>query len=314
MASPKKGSSRRPALLAADTSDVSRAAAAGAMQLGLTALEARAYAFLVSSGPCSGYRVAQALGKSIGSVYKTIEGLERAGAAATSDDAGVRIVRATPVVELAAARRAALERAVAALGAAAPGVSGDEAPDHRVYELHTRDQVLAKARALLAAATDFVLVVATPLLAAELAADMQRAAARAVHVGVKLFEPLVIEGVHTFIDARGTSAVESGPGQWLVVAADGREHVQAVLSEDGEQLSLGFTTREALMNWTLYTGMGANLLLAGVRQWVAAGATGAEIEARLSGYAFFRTPRSDGKRELLARFRTPAPRAGESRT
>ncbi len=269
--------------------------------LGLTPLEAAAYAWLLAHGPATGYRLAQALGKSMGSTYKTVAGLEHAGAVSTSDDGGTRLVRATPATEFAEARRATLERSLAAL-AAATGTG--RAPDPRVYTLHTRDQTLAKARALLAEATDFALVVATPALLPELAGDLERAAARAVHVGIKVFEPVGLAGVHVFHDHRGSGAVARGPGQWLIVAVDGREHVQAVFSEDGRELRLAFTTSEALMNWTLYTGHGANLLLAGVRQWLAEGASAEQIKARLSEYDFFRTARSDGKRELMNRFRS----------
>lgn len=284
-----------------------RHAPIGSAELGLAPLEVEAYAFLLGQGPSTGYGIAKALGRSISSVYKTVEGLERTGAVSSSDDTGSRMVRATPLAEFAATRRAALDAALTTLAHSATRPVHGHGTDDRVYRLHTREQVIEKARALLADATDFVIAVATPALVAELVPDLQRAAARAVHVGIKLFEPIAIDGVDIFLDHRGTAAVETGPGQWLVVSADGGEHVQALFDRRGKHLSLGFSTREALMNWNVYTGMGANLLLAGVRRWLTEGATAAQIEAKLAAYSYFRTARSDGKRALLARFGASLP-------
>ncbi len=281
--------------------------------LGLTRLEADVYAFLLSESPATGYRVAQAVGKSIGSTYKALEGLESKGAVAASDDAGVRVVRAVALAELLAARRRELD---AAAGVARDALESevDADVDELVYRLSGRDQVLERASAMLAAATDFCIVTATPVLAALLAEPMRKAAGRAIHVGLKAFSPIEICGVRVTLDPRGPGAVEKGPGEWLVLTSDARELLMAIFDHGCDRLHTATWTAHTCLNWSLFTGLSSDFILADVRTALRAGRSASEIEAMIEEAAAFQTPRSVAKRRLMERFRSPNPAGRQPRS
>ena len=71
-------------------------------ELGLTGLEAEAYAWLLTASPATGYGVAKGLGKPTANTYKALESLREKGAVVTDDDE-TRSYRAVPPPELLAA-------------------------------------------------------------------------------------------------------------------------------------------------------------------------------------------------------------------
>jgi sugar-specific transcriptional regulator TrmB len=272
--------------------------------LGLTELEAGLYAFLLGESPATGYRVAQGVGKSFGSVYKTLEGLLDKGVVTAPDDSGGRGFRAVALEELLGARRRELERAAEVARAALHAVPGEHA-DELVYRLSRREQVLARAGAMLEASTDFCIVTATPVLADVLTEDLRKAAARAVHVGLKAFAPIEIPGVRVAMDPRGIEAVTRGPGEWLQITADGRELLLAIFDHTGEHLRTATWTAHAHLNWSMYTGHSSNFVFAAVRTAIRDGASVDELRTMMNEMVAFQTPRSDSKRRLMERFRAP---------
>lgn len=283
--------------------------------LGLTPLEAEVYAFLLAESPATGYRVAQAVGKSIGSIYKTLEGLESKGVVAASDDAGVRVVRAVALEELLAARRRELDAAAGVARAALrPDSDTDAAADELVYRLTGREQVIERASAMLAAATDFCIVTATPVLAGVLAGPLRRAAGRAVHVGLKAFAAVDIPGVRVVMDPRGQDAVARGPGEWLQVTSDAREMLIAIFDHRGEVLHTATWTTHTHLNWAMYTGHSSNFIFAAVRSALAEGASASEVKELMAGLVAFQTPRSVSKLRLMERFRSPNPAGRHARS
>jgi sugar-specific transcriptional regulator TrmB len=69
------------------------------VSLGFTPLEAEVYVCLVQDSPATGYRVAQAVGRPVAGIYKTIESLANKGAVVL-DDGESRLCRAVPPAEL----------------------------------------------------------------------------------------------------------------------------------------------------------------------------------------------------------------------
>src|SRR5262245_23814414 len=269
--------------------------------LGLTPLEAEVYAFLLGESPATGYRVAQALGKPFGSIYKTLEALQAKGAVLTAEEGDNRLVRAVQVNELLgqftrsfkAQRRAARE--------ALRGTERETADD-RVYEIHTAQQFYERVRRTLKTARQFAIASCTPGPLAELLGDFA-AAARSIAVGVKTFEPATIAGVRTVLDPRGLAAVESGPGQWAYLSVDGRVFASALFTPDGATLHQGFWSANALLGWSYYTGLSSDFVLVAVRAALGEGASASEIGRLINSFAAFETPRSLGKRSLTRRFR-----------
>lgn len=270
--------------------------------LGFTELEAAVLQFLVSESPATGYRIAQALGRPVGNIYKTIESLQSKGAVITTEENENRLVRAVPVNELLDRLERRFEASRDAVRSAFADAQ-ESAPDDAVYELHTTGQVLARARAMLSRARDFAILTLCPAPLAELQAHVAETAARGVHVGVKVFEATELGSARVIVDPRGRRAIETGPGQWLVLSLDGTEFLQALFSADGASLLQAFWTANAFLSWMTYTGLSSDFVLADVKRHARQNAESG-LTALIDSFAPFETPLSIGKQSLIRRYRT----------
>lgn len=277
------------------------------IESGFTGLEAEVYAFLLGESPATGYRIAQALHRPVGNIYKTVESLESKGAVIGEQEDDTRRVRAVPADELfERLERQFRQRKQAALAALAD-VSTDPIDD-RIYRLTSPEQVFERCRAMLERCESFALATLCPAPFRELGDALQRAAARGMTVATKLFEPSECEGVQQIIDLRGMAALESGPGQWISLTVDGREWLQALLSDDARTLHHGVWSGSAFLSWTFFTGLSSDLVLAAIKRELARGASGDDIRALLERLSPLESPRSIGKLELLKRYR---PKGGD---
>lgn len=274
------------------------------IESGFTNLEAEVYAFLLSESPATGYRIAQAIRRPVGNIYKTIESLTEKGAVLSEQEDDTRRVRAIPAEELfEQLERRFRQRKQAALAALAD-VSSDPIDD-RIYRMTTPEQVYERCRAMLARSESFALATLCPAPLLQLRKSLIETAERGVLVAAKVFEHVEIAGVEQIVDPRGMAALESGPGQWLSITVDGREWLQALLSDDDNTLHHGVWSGSAFLSWTFFTGLSSDLVLAAVKRELARGATGDEIRTLIARLAPLETPASAGKLELLKRYRTP---------
>lgn len=285
---------------------------AGALEdLGLTPLEGEVYAFLVRESPATGYRIAQAVGKPVGNIYKAVEALEQKGAVFVGEAEGNRMVRAVAPREL-VARLGRNFRDACATAVEQLKPAEDDEPDDLLYRIVDREAFFERCRSVVRNAERFVLVSACPVLVDELAADFEAAAASGVPVVVKVYSPAVIKGVDTVLDPRGLAAVETGPGQWIELTADGSVFVQGLLDHEGRELHTGHWTCNPLINWAVYTGRYADIVLAAVTSAVESGASAQAQRAVLDRFDPFGSPVSAGKMRLVSRYRRPSP-AGRRR-
>lgn len=272
------------------------------VELGFTNLEAEVYAFLAAESPATGYRVAQALQRPVGNIYKAIEALQAKGAVLVEQEAETRHVRAVPAEELLDRLERQFRRrkqdALAALADAAC-----DPIDDRIYRLASPEQLLERCRVMMARATSFIVGTFCPSPFAELRDDLVAATRRSVTVGVKLFEPCELDGVEVVGDPRGVAALEHAPGQWLSLTIDGREWLQGLFSTDGRTLLHGVWSGSAFLAWTFFTGLSSDLVLAAVKRALKHGANADEIAKLIDRLAPFESPRSAGKLELLKRHR-----------
>lgn len=275
--------------------------------LGLTPLEAEVYEFLTMQGsPATGYRIAQALGKSVGMIYKAVESLEAKGAAMSADDGDSRIIRGVPVTDFVAQVRRRLDTACESVTQAVVSAPTTE-PDDRLYRLTSRDQALQRAYDMLLRAARFVIVNATPGPAEALTQWMESATTRGVRVGMKAFAATELAGVDIRHDVRGAKAVQSAPGEWLVMTADGQDVLVALFEHGTGALHAGYWTQNPLVAWTMFSGMSADLALADVRGALREGVSTGEIRSRLDQLAAYESPESAGKLSLLSTYRRPTP-------
>jgi hypothetical protein len=93
--------------------------------------------------------------------------------------------------------------------------------------------------------------------------------------------------------------VSNGPGEWLTITADAREALGALFDHRLEHLRSGWWTRHTHLNWTSFTGLGSDFILAAVRTALSGGASAAQVSDLIASFAPFQTPRSSSKRELM---------------
>lgn len=226
--------------------------------LGFAPLEAAIYTHLLRHGPGTGYRIAQLLGKPVANTYNAIESLQSKGAVVSVEEGDTRIVRAIEPAELFAAMRKGFARQCQAAEKALTRLSRPT-NDHHVYALRSREQVLERARAMLADCAATAVMDIFPGLAAELEPDLRSAAARGVAVGALVYEPTTIPGAHIVEHARPALVRDTWPGESVVLITDAQEHLTAMITPAGE-VDQGLWTRSLFLSVIHHDGIVCQLL------------------------------------------------------
>lgn len=227
-------------------------------ELGFTDTEAGLYCELARGGPATGYRLAKAIGKAAANTYQALESLAQKGAAAC-DEADGKTWRATPPDELIAALKAGFDRRAAGAAQALADIRPAEG-DARLYGLKTPDQVLARARAMIAAAREVVLFDLFPGPFAALQPELERAAAAGVKVAGLIYGPAAttLRVVHGAAEEAATRRLQ---GSHLTLVADGREHMVALLSRDGGHVVQGLWSDSPYLALVIHSGLAAEIRL-----------------------------------------------------
>ncbi len=225
-------------------------------ELGFTDTESRLYCELARGGPATGYRLARAIGKAPANVYQALESLSQKGAVQV-DETQAKAWRAAPAAELVAALKANYERRSGAALAALSAIRPPD-PDTRLYALKTPEQVLARARAMIAAAREVVLFDLFPEPFEALRADLERAAASGVIVAGLTYVPTSasFRVVHA---ASAERAAQGWPGRQVTVVADAREHLVALISPDGDRVIQGVSSDSVYLACLQHSGLAAEL-------------------------------------------------------
>ncbi|NNE42736.1 MAG: TrmB family transcriptional regulator [Gemmatimonadetes bacterium] len=268
------------------------------VSLGFTALEAEVYTYLLREAPVTGYRIAQALRKPAPNIYKAIESLELKGAVLVEEGASRRC-RPVPPDEL----LGHLERRFRDDTRRAAQLLADVSqspPDDRVYTLRSPDQVLERARRMLADAREVVLADVFPLPLAELRKDLEATARRGALVTVKVYEPTDVAGARVVTDGRA-DIFERWPGQWVNLVVDGREHLVAFLSPDGKSVHQAVWSGSLYLSWVYHSAVGAEMSLDAVRQALADGADARGIARLIDEMDAVKALQARGYRELTRR-------------
>ncbi|HYC67769.1 TrmB family transcriptional regulator [Brevundimonas sp.] len=231
--------------------------------LGFTDLEARVYCALLASGPATGYRLAKLVGKAPPNVYQALAALGRK-AAVLVDETEPRTWRAARPAELLAVlggsfahRQAEAERRLANL-AVAPA-------DDRLYQIADPDQVLERARAMLAAAKDIVLFDLFDAPLAALREPLEATAARGVTVAGLVYGP--VESIAGVIARRAAGegvARDRWPGAQLSLVVDAAEHLVALMTPAMDGVRRAIWSDSAYLSCLQHSGLSAEIRLTGV--------------------------------------------------
>ena len=201
--------------------------------MGFSDIESAIYVFLLTDRPSTGYRISHAIGKPTANTYQAISSLERKGAILV-DEGDNRICRAVPSQELLSrldrefqSRRVRAEVELGKLETAAP--------DQRIYQLKTVEQVFERTRSMLTRAKEIVLLDIFPGPLEVLADAMAETAARGVRVIAKTYVSPELDlpelgdvQVVRAADAERARAV--WPGEQISMVVDGSEHLLGLLA------------------------------------------------------------------------------------
>jgi sugar-specific transcriptional regulator TrmB len=210
--------------------------------VGFSPLETDVYVALLKEPGASGYRVAQVVGKSVGSIYKALDSLRVKGAVVANDSTRPTTYVALSIHEYMNARRRDLEVLETKIEQELEEVVAAQAQGG-VYELNSVGQVYERCRDLLRSAQAVALlnIDARPL--EELRAELIAAADRGVKVLVKTRAPVRIPGCGILAPGE-TQAGRVWTGDELGVAVDFREYVQAFLKDDGSGVEEAIWVRQ----------------------------------------------------------------------
>jgi sugar-specific transcriptional regulator TrmB len=267
--------------------------------LGLTPLEARAYAALLSLGPSTGYGIAKAIGSPVANTYKAVESLCSKGAAMAeaADGEGGRFA-AVAANEFLGGVRARFERHRKGASRDLRGLPRASLDD-RVYRLADKTQVLERCRAMLRRAGDIVLIDAFSGPLEELRAPIEHAARRGVRVAVLAYEPIVIQGAFVVVYFhKPRSTRERWAGEWINVVADSAEFVMAYLGR-GSAVRHATWSASAFLAHVLYSGILGELGHSALRHAIADGAPPRGVTAVLRKVDRYRVLRTAGRRALM---------------
>ena len=201
-------------------------------QLGFTKMEAEVYVFLLQHSPATGYKVANGIGRSFPSTYKTLASL-RARGAILVDDCSARLSRAVPVEELLDQIQSRfLEQRARVLDAVErlPKSTADD----RIYQFNTMDQVYERCKRMLKDSRERVLLELFPEPLKVLRSHVEAAAARGVKIAARVYEPARLEGVRVILSPYGEENLRAFNSQWLSLFVDGREFLLAHLFKEGQ--------------------------------------------------------------------------------
>ncbi len=198
---------------------------------GFSDIEARVYRFLLTESPATGYRISHAIGKAAANTYKAISALEQKGAVIVENGEN-RLCRAVPLRELLDGLTHAFEADCDTAERALADLSV-EAEDHRVYQLTTVEQVMARARAMLASAQEVALLDVTPLMAEALSGDISAAKKRGVRVGAVLYSPdRTLASNTALVSHHAKEILTQWPGEHVNLVIDASESLLAVVTPD----------------------------------------------------------------------------------
>ena len=249
----------------------------GLIQLGFTQAEAEVYVALLRESPATGYRIATVLGKATANTYKALRSLTDKGAVLTEEGDG-SMFRAVPAKELLRRFTRAFEGQRDVTEAALERI-GMPADDFGVYRLTDPEQVLQRAREMLARVRQVALITAFPGPLSRIAPDIEAAAARGVDIGVKAYAPIEIRGVDLVVSTQGQLWLQEIPGEELVLATDAEEHLVALF--DGDSVFQAIWSASPFLGQVHHNGMALEHHATKLARAIQEGASSKKLQAML---------------------------------
>jgi sugar-specific transcriptional regulator TrmB len=265
--------------------------------LGFTRVEAEVYVHLVHNSPATGYQIAKGIDRTRGATYKVLAGLAAKGAVEVDSQKGNQWRAVPPAEFLNQLEQKFLrgkQQANDALKALEP-----PAPDYRIYQLQTVDQVYERARTMLASCEEFALVDVFPLALDKLRDDIRATIARGKKVAVNVYAPDRVPGARMTQTYEGFGFLEHVPANWITLSIDSEELLIAVLSKNDDRVLQATWSANTFLARTLAAYLRHCFLAEDFITLMEAGAPLQKIKARYkSHFKFIKPFSSPGHRRM----------------
>jgi sugar-specific transcriptional regulator TrmB len=230
-----------------------------ALSFGLNGLEAALYVALLRHGPRTGYAAAKLTKKPVANCYKALESLTEKGAVVASHGDTV-MFSATEPAELARTLSSSHEKR---MQSASLELSTINVPDAAgdVFRIGDAPLAIEKARSLLRKAKELVLVDAFPNALTLLAPVITETTARGVRVMVKCYGDSDAAATQLIKTPHAQIILSRWTGQWMIVAADGRELLMALFDDEMESLVQGVWTKSPYLSWVYHYSLASEFML-----------------------------------------------------
>lgn len=275
--------------------------------LGLSQLEGEIYIHLLRESPCTAYRIAQSLGKPPATVYRVVRPLIEKGAV-TVDDGDQRLLSPVAIHEFLENLQQGFHRdceAAESILSLLPGPGEDT----RVYQMHTRVQVMERCRRMLRAATASATLDADHRIVGEIAPDLAAAAARGVRVLAIVYEPTSIPGVETVLNEDRLETADRWPehAQFLNLVTDGTEVLLSLLIAGCEEVVQCLWSQSPFLAWIVHYGMIGDFGLLATHRLLRAQTPAGQVVAAVRELRDSATMHAPGYERLLAQIDTSQP-------
>jgi HTH-type transcriptional regulator, sugar sensing transcriptional regulator len=201
--------------------------------VGFSEYEARAYVTLVERGPLTGYQLAKESGIPRPNIYPVIDRLEQRGAAVRIETGGAVKYDAGAPAEMLGRLGRSIESHLGGATRALEDLTHDSSSSY-VWNVEGYEPMLERARTLLDAARERVLLGLWSQESAQLSGAVAAAQARGVHVVTLCIEGCAAECGNCRGDVYRYAVAGEAQERWLTVIADDREALIGQVARGGE--------------------------------------------------------------------------------
>jgi sugar-specific transcriptional regulator TrmB len=231
--------------------------------LGFNETEALVYCDLLKNPGSTGYRVARSINKAQANTYQTLNSLVQKGAA-VFEEGDTRSFRATPPAELLARLRREFEQQFDTAQTSLTQLEAKAADDERIYQLRNTDQVIERARAMLAAAEETISFSWFPSWAQELRDDLAQAVGRGVAAAGLILRPEDdVPGAKCVLSKIADVLVDIWPGEQIILVIDGRQFLLALADSPSGELRQAYWARNAFLATIMHNALSSDTLVHG---------------------------------------------------
>ena len=231
--------------------------------LGFNETEALVYCDLLKNPGSTGYRVARSINKAQANTYQTLNSLVQKGAA-VFEEGDTRSFRATPPAELLARLRRQFEQQVDTARTTLTRLEARAEDDDRIYQLRNTEQVIERARAMLAAAEQTIAYSWFPRWADALRDELAQAAGRGVTAAGMVLRPQdEVPGAGSVLSNIAGTLLDVWPGEQMILIVDGRQFLVALAESGAGDLRRAYWANNAFLATVLHHALSSDILVHG---------------------------------------------------